>query len=171
MGETNRSTWKKFERSVARFFGAERTALSGSNSKISSSDSTHDRLYIECKLRNENDSFYSLWNIIKSGRLFYTMTDDGLFFLMHISIYKEFCADFLNAKNPPEKLRLFKRFRAVKGKARALITLYKDSKQKADIEGKIPFVARKVKNKKGWAIFFEVKDLETIFKESEHGEQ
>ncbi len=41
--------WKELERCAARFFGTVRTALSGGNSKITRSDTLHDRLYVECK--------------------------------------------------------------------------------------------------------------------------
>lgn len=45
----HRSTWKKGESRAAKLFGAERNSLSGRNSKLSSSDSTHPRLYLESK--------------------------------------------------------------------------------------------------------------------------
>lgn len=48
---TDRSTWKKFERRVAAFFHTKRKPLSGGNSGGSRSDSQHERLFIECKLR------------------------------------------------------------------------------------------------------------------------
>ncbi len=48
---TDRSTWKKFERRVAAFFGTRRKPLSGGNSGGSRSDSEHEQLFIECKLR------------------------------------------------------------------------------------------------------------------------
>jgi len=48
---TARNTWKQFERRVATFFGSTRTPLSGGNGKQTCSDTLHDRLFIECKLR------------------------------------------------------------------------------------------------------------------------
>lgn len=48
---TDRSSWKKFERRVAAFFGSSRTPLSGGNGKQTRSDTLHARLFIECKLR------------------------------------------------------------------------------------------------------------------------
>ncbi len=51
---TDRSTWKKFEQRVARFFGSTRAPLSGRNNKITGSDSLHPELFIECKLRAES---------------------------------------------------------------------------------------------------------------------
>jgi hypothetical protein len=46
-------TWKAVERRVARFFGSERTPMSGGNSKHTRSDSLHPRLYIEVKSRKK----------------------------------------------------------------------------------------------------------------------
>jgi DNA-binding LacI/PurR family transcriptional regulator len=46
----NSGTWKVFERTVAEYFGTFRVPLSGSNSRHNtSSDSLHDRLYLEAK--------------------------------------------------------------------------------------------------------------------------
>jgi hypothetical protein len=59
---THRSTWKRREREAARLFGAERQPGSGScgDPTKSHSDSTHDRLYIETKLR-ASSSVRTLW--------------------------------------------------------------------------------------------------------------
>lgn len=43
--------WKSIERKIAKFFGSERTPLSGGNSKITRSDSLHPKLFIETKYR------------------------------------------------------------------------------------------------------------------------
>ena len=50
---THRSTWKRREREAARLFGAERQPLSGSGGRPdrTRSDSTHDRLFVGCKIR------------------------------------------------------------------------------------------------------------------------
>jgi hypothetical protein len=59
---THRSTWKRRERDAGRLFGAERQVLSGSAGRgdRTRSDSTHDRLFIECKLRSTS-AVRSLW--------------------------------------------------------------------------------------------------------------
>lgn len=59
---THRSTWKRRERDAARLFGARRQAGSGSmgDPDRSRSDSTHDRLFIETKLR-ASSSVRTLW--------------------------------------------------------------------------------------------------------------
>jgi hypothetical protein len=46
--------WKSFEKRVADFFNTQRTPFSGSNSNVTSSDSLHDRLYLECKYWTSN---------------------------------------------------------------------------------------------------------------------
>lgn len=46
--------WKVRERIIAKDFGAERNALSGGNSKLSRSDSTHPELFIEAKGRKNH---------------------------------------------------------------------------------------------------------------------
>ena len=48
---TSRSTWKKRERNIAKDLGTDRTPLSGSNSRHTSSDTLSDIFYVESKLR------------------------------------------------------------------------------------------------------------------------
>lgn len=50
---TSRKTWKGLEWRVAKKFGTERTPLSGSLSKHTRSDTLHDKLFIEIKLRSK----------------------------------------------------------------------------------------------------------------------
>lgn len=57
-------TWKAFERRVARFFGTERNALSGGNSKVTRSDSLHPSLFIEAKQR-KRFAAVRLWDATK----------------------------------------------------------------------------------------------------------
>lgn len=57
---TSKSTWKGFERAVAKDFGTKRVPLSGSNSgHNTNSDTLHPDLYIECKVRGQ----ISLWTL------------------------------------------------------------------------------------------------------------
>ena len=57
----DRSTWKKSERRAAKLFGAERAALSGSNGKLTASDSTHDRIFLESK--HSKQAGTAVWNL------------------------------------------------------------------------------------------------------------
>lgn len=61
--KTSRRTWQLFEARAAEFFGAKRNVLSGSSNREDrdSSDSTHERLHIECKLA-QKFTIYSLWD-------------------------------------------------------------------------------------------------------------
>ena len=57
---TSKVCWKSFERKVAGFFGTKRVPLSGSNSgHNTNSDSMHDELYIECKVREK----FAIWSL------------------------------------------------------------------------------------------------------------
>jgi hypothetical protein len=60
---THRSTWKARERQAALMFGAKRNRCSGSSGRedCSRSDSTHERLFIETKLR-ASSSMVSLFD-------------------------------------------------------------------------------------------------------------
>jgi hypothetical protein len=64
---THRNTWKSAERKNAAIFGAKRNVLSGSSGRDdrSESDSTHDTLYIESKLRARCTA-RSLWLATKA---------------------------------------------------------------------------------------------------------
>jgi hypothetical protein len=55
---TSKSTWKQLERRIAATFGTERTPLSGSNSKMTASDTLDEKFFIEVKLR-ANVPFYT----------------------------------------------------------------------------------------------------------------
>ena len=57
--------WKQRERQVAAYFGGERNALSGGNSKVTRADVVHPHLFIECKLRKKH-SVVSLWDDTKA---------------------------------------------------------------------------------------------------------
>lgn len=56
--------WKNVERRVAAKAGSERTPLSGGNSKITRSDSLHERLFIETKYRKKH-AVIALWDRTK----------------------------------------------------------------------------------------------------------
>lgn len=58
----HKSTWKKFEGRVAGFFGAQRVPGSGSMGRrdLGSDDSTHPRIYLECKSRQRFE-LITLW--------------------------------------------------------------------------------------------------------------
>lgn len=57
---STRSLWKAVERRICAKLGAERTPLSGSNSKITAADCIHDDFYVEIKHRAKIP-FYTAW--------------------------------------------------------------------------------------------------------------
>lgn len=57
--------WKRRERAVAKFFGAQRNPLSGQNSKHTRSDSLHESLYVEVKGRKKHTTI-TLWDDTKA---------------------------------------------------------------------------------------------------------
>ena len=63
MPKTSKSCWTARERQAARMFGAERQPCSGSSGRddITRSDSTHDRLFIETKVK-ASSSMVSLFD-------------------------------------------------------------------------------------------------------------
>lgn len=46
--------WKQVERQLAKMFNTQRTALSGSNSHITHSDTLHSSLFFEAKFRKRH---------------------------------------------------------------------------------------------------------------------
>lgn len=91
-------TWKAIEGKIAKFFGSERTPLSGGNSKITRSDSLHDILFVETKYRVSHSA----------------------------------------------------------------VTLWRDTKEKADVENKIPVVCLSEKGKKGFWVMCHSDDLTAV---------
>lgn len=90
--------WKALERRIAEFFGTVRNSLSGGNSKMTRSDTLHERLFIEAKHRVKHSA----------------------------------------------------------------VTLWRDTKELADKENKIPVVCLSEKNKKGFWIVCHSSDLTAI---------
>ena len=52
-------SWKQNERAVAKAFNTERNSLSGSNSKVSASDTVHPTLFVEVKRRAK----HAVWSL------------------------------------------------------------------------------------------------------------
>ena len=57
--------FKQYERRIARDFGVERTPLSGSASRHTSSDTLHTRLFIDTKVRREVRTLWRLFRAIE----------------------------------------------------------------------------------------------------------
>jgi hypothetical protein len=65
---TSKSAWTRAEASLAALFGARRRVLSGSSGRadIDGDDGTHERLWLESKLRASH-AVYSLWRATKAA--------------------------------------------------------------------------------------------------------
>ncbi len=61
---THRSTWKRFERQVAKDQGVRRTPLSGSASGHTAADTLHKRIFSECKYRKQ----WQVWSLFEQVR-------------------------------------------------------------------------------------------------------
>jgi hypothetical protein len=66
---THKGTWKALERRIAESFGTTRTPLSGSNGKITSSDTLSGEYYIEAKLRNKVPFYKTFLKTQQQARL------------------------------------------------------------------------------------------------------
>lgn len=104
---THRRTWKKFEQKVANDFGAERNPLSGGNSKMTRSDSTHKKLFIEAKLRQS----FPLWKLYHDTKVLAEIEDkipvvaikekgkEGYLILVNPEHLNELIQNYKNGKN------------------------------------------------------------------------
>lgn len=60
--------WKAFERRIAKSLGVDRTPLSGSLSRLTSSDTLHPDLYVECRYRSRL-SVHTWWLVVRQFAL------------------------------------------------------------------------------------------------------
>mgnify|MGYP000423855145 CR=1 FL=1 len=140
-----RSTWKKLERRVARFFGSERTPLSGGNSKHTRSDSLHPDLFIEAKHKKEMpvwDWYKEFENFVEGGipALELKQNQDDLSL---VAIHSKYI-DGLEQKDweTGEKIRA----------NMGIYSLYNNTEVLAQAEKKIPVLALHKKYKRGFLI-------------------
>ena len=158
-------SWKAYERKVARFFGSERTPLSGGNSRHTRSDSLHERLYIECK-SNMQIKILSDWGDLRRRAkatesipvVFYP---DGLpSVLFHSDSLPIYTSD------SPTVLDILQCNHCIlQHKHDAIMRLYDETQGKAAKEGKVPLLAIGQKNRPGFWIFCALRDLNTILLE------
>lgn len=160
---THKETWKAFERLVASDFGTTRTPLSGMVKTITNSDTLHPKIYVECKLRG-SDKDFAFWNDFekhrkkevngllihdkKIGEKIILMQREDFFKVMEFNIFD------LNLINFIELPKLYK----------SVLSLYLQTQDRAEIEGKLPVVAIKKKNKKGYLIGTNPSNFEVLHK-------
>lgn len=102
----DRGTWKAFERRVAQTWGTVRNALSGGNSKLTRSDSLHDRLFVSCK-HGKRSAFWTLYleerpKALKEGKIpvlcLGNMNHEGFLVACHVNDLPEVVLAFMRAQ-------------------------------------------------------------------------
>ncbi len=166
------STWKGFERRVAKYFSITRTPSSGPNSKISASDSLHPKIYSESKSNWETRQIELYYDVKRNNRdkliMIFSMADlDSDYENKNTQLWVH-SSDFhklLRKNYNPFHIEEFSKDNSIFAK---FINEYKrdktrsewsDSDKKAKIESKILMLTLSVKNKKG---FFVVQSEEGI---------
>ena len=156
---TSKETWKLFERNVSKDFKTTRTPLSGMVKTITNSDTLHPKIYVECKLRG-GDKEFKFWKLFedkrtglgveimeivndKNGELIWLMTRDNFLQLMEMAKFE------LNLVTCVLKSKVY----------RSVLSLYRETMDRAEIENKIPVVAIKKKNMKSYLIGTHPKQL------------
>lgn len=180
-------TWKNFEREVARFFGGERTPLSGMCESLTKADIMHEFIFAECKLRDnfaiftryraeQAETLKTFKNTLKSAPN--TRFRPPIFLLKN---YKKYQGDLwlIDYEYFPliadsaiigkrddgtpsitylsSRIQLFDKY-----KADTILNVFKDAEEKAIKERKIPVVAIKMKGKKGWMCVVKPSDIPEI---------
>ena len=102
---THKSTWKGRERQAARLFGSERNPGSGANRDGNRSDSKHERLYIETKLRAKHAA-WTVWRDAKEkcgGKPIVVVLAEkgkpGVLICVHSRDFEAVCWEYLEAQH------------------------------------------------------------------------
>ena len=149
---THKESWKAFERRVASDFKTTRTPLSGMVKTITNSDTLHPDLYIECKYRGKEFTFFEEFMQIRDRM--------GIPPIFHIHpkgrhlLYLMYVEDFFRFINEPD-LRAYK---CRRDKYKAVSTLFEETIERSQLEDKLPIIAIKLKGAKGYLIGFSPRD-------------
>lgn len=175
--------WKVFEREVATFFHTTRSPMSGMIKAVTNSDSLHRKLYIECKYRanfaivTHYTEKWEWWE--KEERLANKFRKEE--FVRKAVVYrllnsKKYPGGQIYVFSPKEIGRVLfgvsfkggrptintKRVELVDYKADSLLTLYKETEERAALEGKLPLICVKMKQTRGWLIGIAPKYIEHL---------
>lgn len=157
---TSKETWKAMERQVAKDFCTDRTPLSGMVKTITNSDTLHPKLYIECKLRAKEFAFWDKFEKFCDSQPYLTNImrvkdgEDTIDFM-----YSEIFFKLATGERTHQHKAFFSG-----DKYTSLVSLYCQTKERARIEEKIPVVALKKKNKKGYLIGICPSSIDDVFK-------
>ena len=160
-GGTHKETWKLFERNVARDFGTTRTPLSGMVKTITNSDTLHPKIYVECKLRAKDFNFWEEFEELRKDTgaicgLTITKGEQEILLIHHTQFlqlmeHTKFDLNLISQKITSKKHT-------------SVLSLFKQTEERAEIEGKIPVVALKKKNKSGYLIGTHPRNLVVLHK-------
>lgn len=155
---TSKSTWKKFEIRTASDFGTTRTPLSGMVKTITNSDTLHPKLYIECKLRG-GDRDFLFWDSFMERR------EKGKFNVYEFDkIWLIHRDDFFRLKEEIPEINPIKNVKIYK----SILSLYDQTRDRAEIEGKLPLITLQKKHRKGYLIGINPEHLKEIHEILKH---
>ena len=144
--ETTKEAWKLFERNVAKDFGTTRTPLSGSVKTITNSDTLHKKIYIECKYRNDE---YTFWEKFEETREKYP--NDIIVLCIAVKnralVHLYYSPDFFKRIETGCGIRLM-----INNRNSGVCTLFEQTIERSLLEDKLPVVALKKKNGIGYLI-------------------
>lgn len=169
---SSKEFWKSFERRVAKDFRTNRTPLSGMVKSLTNSDTLHPKIYVECKARGgENEMKYyedfhakMTGNRIETYEIINTKNGEEIVLFDSVSFFKFMETTELNLKllNCVTVNKVY----------RSVLSLFRQTVDRAEIEEKIPVVALKKKNRVGYLIGTSPKyygELHEILKKGKHG--
>lgn len=162
---THNSTWKNFEKQVAEFFGSHRNILSGANRMISASDSMHEGLFIEAKLRSSHPLIERYEKEFKDGLVVsidHAKYDYNLL-AFGSDTFPELAQKATHMVDKKGRLRVRQFLEEIKPEkvkvGRNVFPIFYEASLLAQMENKIPLVAVKLKYKKGWIAVVRVEDV------------
>ena len=148
------NTWKTAERYVARIFGTERTPLSGSNSKHTSSDTLSEEFYIEVKyFRSDRSKFKKVWDIYQEHGPSRILHQNGyMYVIIHLK-------DIINEKSAIKDIVVTD---IKRGTALAIWDFMETVVRVAHVEYKIPILAVRQYRKHGVVFMMRSEDYNKI---------
>lgn len=171
---TASETWKKFERNVSEFFNTVRNALSGSWTGVSNSDTIHPHFYIECKYRKEfefSTTFKKMREAQPAGRvLTFVFTDFKvypgdlwLFDKRDMERVIEAVSFVSNEQGEGRFIISSNKINLQRQKKHGgMLSLYRQTVERAALEGKIPIVAVKMKGHHHFYLGIDPKHLKMV---------
>jgi len=135
--------WKKRERQIARYIGAERNRCSGSSGRSvdSRSDSTHPTLYVETKCGKQTARVWREWDKVGevSKRPGLRLSTENILVVWHCGDDEAgFRGEAWGVVSYPDCDHW------------AVMTLWRDTAAKAKRESKLPVLALASKGRPGW---------------------